>query len=37
MLSSNQIRGFLADDGIIIEKKIHKITAALPDILEDAD
>jgi len=34
---SNQIRGFLADYGIIIEKKIHKIRAALPEILEDVN
>jgi transposase len=34
---SNQIGGFLADYGIIIEKKTHKIRAALPDILEDVN
>lgn len=32
---ANQIRGFLADYGVIIAKKIAKIRAELPDIIED--
>lgn len=32
----NQIRGFLADYGIIFDKKITKLRAKLPEILEDA-
>ncbi len=33
----NQIRGFLADYGIIIDKKINQLRVALPDIIEDSE